>query len=346
MHYYLDKRFNLMNDKKFFAKLTAPVRTLYHREHTAIGKEQLSLLIVCYIPIMILGVVANFFGATEPSADFFNYTHSTCIVAAIVTFCLYYKQKIGIKPCLATFTLIGQTILSIEMVYCSLNATPYYILLIMANMVLLALNTMVAVSAYLKYNTIILGCATIGIYIACSFLSGDILLKSFIPVFVLAFVFVIIVGVMVSSTTTKLEKDNESFKQGEQKLLNLLRLRKDEVVTFFSLSAEKYDHDGTKMLLDRLDTKARKNLLNNVEEYLRIRKTDLEIIEDVFPELTPSEREICRLILQGKKLGDICLILNKSESNINSQRTNMRRKLGLKPSDNLQKKLQERLDSK
>lgn len=54
-------------------------------------------------------------------------------------------------------------------------------------------------------------------------------------------------------------------------------------------------------------------------------------------------RKICQLILRDKKLGEICSILNKSESNINTQRGNIRKKLGLQPTDNLQKALEKRV---
>lgn len=35
---------------------------------------------------------------------------------------------------------------------------------------------------------------------------------------------------------------------------------------------------------------------------------------------------MCCLVLRGKKLGEICTTPNKTESNINSQRANVRRK--------------------
>lgn len=333
-----------MDVKGLTKRLPHSVRILFQREHTAIGRERLALLLSCYIPIMIIGVAANFIGITEPSAPFFNYTHTLCLAAAVVIFCLFYKHKIDIAVCLAAFTIIGQSILSIEMTYCALHPSSYYIFLIIANTVLLALNTMVSVAAYMKKNTIFLGFATIVIYIACAMIADDALLKSFIVVFTIAFCFVCIAGTLVATTTGKLEKDNENFRKGEVELLHILRLRRNEVRTFLSLSAKKYNHDGTKVLLESLDTRSRRNLLSNVENYLKTRDTDLDIITKAFPEFTPSEREICRLVLQGKRLGEICQTLDKNESNINSQRANMRRKLNLMPTDNLQKKLHERLD--
>lgn len=333
-----------MSAKRLFAKLASPIKNLFKREHSTIDRERLALLLACYVPIMAIGVLVNFLGLTEPSADFFKYTHTACIAFAILYFCLYCLRKISIKVCLGTFNLLGQTIISIEMIYCAMFPSNYYILLIMANMVLLALNTMVAVSAYMRYNTIILGVATILVYVACAFITGDKLLKSFIAVFTMTFFFVMLVGVLVSTTAIRLEKDNEKYKRDEEEILSSLRMKKGDIRTMIKLASAKYDHDGTKMLMDRFDTKTRMNLLNNVEEYVTTRKTDLDKIAVLFPELTPSEREICRLILQGKRQNEICMILKKSESNVNSQRANMRRKLNLNPGDNLQQKLQERLD--
>ena len=89
-----------------------------------------------------------------------------------------------------------------------------------------------------------------------------------------------------------------------------------------------------------------RNVIANVSEYLSIRETGMLEMETLFPELSVSEREVCRLILQGKQQSDICSILDKKESNISSTRTHIRRKLGMQPSDNLRKVLQERIGKK
>ena len=321
-----------------------PFRKWLRNEHSVLDRQRLALLLSCYIPFMLLGVAANFLGVTEPSAPFFGYTHTLLVLTAAVFLLLYRRRKIGITVCFAAFIIIGQTILSVEMVYCAFQGTPYYDMLIMANMVLLSQNTLVAMAGLMRRIPVLLGIATLFIYILCSWITGDALLNSFIVVFILVFLFTSVIGVWVANSMGQLEHENEEYKKGEKELLHILRLKRDEVKAFVALASEKYDHDGTKVLLERLDTKSKLNLLANVEEYLKTRNTDLEIIGQKFPELTPSEREICRLILQGKKLYDICRILGKNESNINSQRANMRKKLGLKPADNLQKALQQRLD--
>ena len=333
-----------MNTKNLYIKVTRPFRKLYHREHTTLGRQRLTLLLFCYLPVLLMGIIANFLGITQPSASFFNYTHSLFLIAAAVFFWLYWKKKINVGICLAAYTIIGQSLISVEMIYCSLHATPYYIMLIMANVVLLTMNITVSIVASMKKNTMILGGITLGVYIACSFIANDATMKSFIIIFIIAFTFLSLVGVWMAKSVIKIEAENEKMKKEEMEVLHILRLKRNEVKAFMSLASEKNSYDGTKVLLDRLDRRSRLNLLGNVEEYMKTRDTDLDIIARVFPEFTPSEREICRLILQGKKLTDICMILNKNDSNINSQRANMRKKLGLKPSENLQRVLQQRLD--
>ncbi len=333
-----------MGKHSIFHSFPQPLRWLFHREHTLIGRQRLALLFCCYLPVTILGIIAIFIEVTGPASSFFNYTHGAFLVAATITLYLFLSQRINIARCLSAFTLIGQATLSVEMVYLALNPTQYNLMVIVANTVLLALNTMVSMAALLERNTLILGVAAIATYIACTIISGDETLQNFLVLFIISFTIVGTVGLFVARSTHNMEEENRQLKKGEAELLTILRMRKDEIKVYISLGTKKYNNDGTKVLLDSLDKKARYNLLTNVEEYIRNRDTDLSIIEKVFPELTPSEREICRLVLQGKKLGEICTILNKTESNINSQRANVRRKLGLQSSDNLRRKLQERLD--
>ena len=63
----------------------------------------------------------------------------------------------------------------------------------------------------------------------------------------------------------------------------------------------------------------------------------------IFPELSPSELSICRLIVQDKTVSQICEILHRSSGNITSQRSSIRSKLNLDKNDNLKEILLERM---
>ena len=96
-------------------------------------------------------------------------------------------------------------------------------------------------------------------------------------------------------------------------------------------------------MLDLLGEASQKNVIDNVMQYLQTRELSKQNIERVFPELSASEQEICYLILQNRKLSEICALLNKSESNITTQRANIRKKLGMGSADNLKKVLEKRI---
>lgn len=321
------------------------MRKILYRNQTFVGRQRLVLLLLCYVPVTLLGILAIFAGISGPQASFFNYTHSAFLIGAAVLLTLLFTHKADVSVCLTAFTLLGEAIVSTEMIYSAFHPTDYYLMLIVGDTVLLAMNTMVSVAASLKWNTVVLGAATIATYVACMVITGNTALQSFLIVFVISFTLVSLVGLWVSMSTYHLDKENRRLKKGEAELLNLLRLKRNEVQAFIALASKESSNDGTRILLDRLDKKSRHTLLSNVEEFLKTRDTDMKIIDEAFPELTQSEREICRLVLQGKKLGDICMILNKNESNINSQRANVRRKLGMKTGENLQEKLRERMGS-
>lgn len=330
--------------KKLVVRFLLSLRKMFYKNQTFVGRQRLVLLLLCYVPVTLLGILAIFIGVSGPQDSFFNYTHSAFLIGAAILLTLLFTHKVDVSVCLSAFSLLGETIVSVEMIFSALHPTEYYLMLIVGDTVLLAMNTMVSVAASLKWNTMILGAMTIATYVACMIITGNTALQSFLIVFVISFSLVSLVGLWVSMSTFHLDKENRRLKKGEAELLSLLRLKRNEVHAFVELASKESSTDGTRILLDRLNKKSRHLLLSNVEEFLRSRDTDMKIIEKAFPELTPSEREICRLVLQGKKLGDICMILGKNESNINSQRANMRRKLGMKPGENLHEKLQQRLN--
>ena len=126
----------------------------------------------------------------------------------------------------------------------------------------------------------------------------------------------------------------------------MMDMTKEQVRAYVELARKKYDFNRVESLLNMLGEDLQRNVIANVSEYLSIRETGMLEMETLFPELSVSERKVCRLILQGKQQSDICSILDKKESNISSTRTHIRRKLGMQPSDNLHKVLQERIGKK
>ena len=137
---------------------------------------------------------------------------------------------------------------------------------------------------------------------------------------------------------------NTSLKHDEEEILGFLNLKKEQVMAYIRLSKMEHEAAETKNLLELLSDEVRNNVISNVKEAMLAMEMERNSLTEIFPELSPSEIEIYRLVIMGKSLNEVCSILRKSESNITCQRSNIRKKLGLQSSDNLKKVLQERFN--
>ena len=137
---------------------------------------------------------------------------------------------------------------------------------------------------------------------------------------------------------------NTGLKHDEEEILGFLNIKKEQVMAYIRLSKMEHEAAETKNLLELLSDEVRNNVISNVKEAMLAMEMERNSLTEIFPELSPSEIEIYRLVIMGKSLNEVSSILRKSESNITCQRSNIRKKLGLQSSDNLKKVLQERFN--
>lgn len=92
---------------------------------------------------------------------------------------------------------------------------------------------------------------------------------------------------------------------------------------------------------NRLDERTEANLIRAVEQRVAQRKMQHADISAVLPTLTPTEQEVCRLIIGGKTIIEIASILHKNANNVSSVRIHIRKKLGLATGKDLREALLE-----
>lgn len=122
----------------------------------------------------------------------------------------------------------------------------------------------------------------------------------------------------------------KQLREEERKALHMLADLKDE------------EKDVAVNLLSRLSPEQQQNILDRAAEQLKTSELSKRAWDLVCAELTNSERVICQMVLEGKMLKEICIELNKSESNITSQRSHIRKKLNLDRKDDLRRELEKR----
>lgn len=122
----------------------------------------------------------------------------------------------------------------------------------------------------------------------------------------------------------------KQMREEERKALHMLADLKDE------------EKDIAVNLLSRLSPEQQQNILDRAAEQLKTSELSKKAWDLVCADLTNSERVICQMVLEGKMLKEICIELNKSESNITSQRSHIRKKLNMDRKDDLRRELEKR----
>ena len=122
----------------------------------------------------------------------------------------------------------------------------------------------------------------------------------------------------------------KQLREEERKALHMLADLKDE------------EKDMAVNLLSRLSPEQQQNILDRAADQLKTSELSKRAWDLVCAELTNSARVICQMVLEGKMLKEICIELNKSESNITSQRSHIRKKLKMDRKDDLRRELEKR----
>lgn len=180
-------------------------------------------------------------------------------------------------------------------------------------------------------------------HLTCFLITDHEYLRSSYWLFFLVFLMVGIMGMKLISNVGVLRYENRELRRNENSLLSLFKMEKSQLMAYVSLVQEQHRQGTVEDLLELMGEEGRRKLYESVAAYIRQEQASKDTLAQVFPELTASEKEICRLVLQGDKLKDICEKLNKSKGNITSQRVHIRSKLGLGPKDNLAEALRRRM---
>lgn len=129
--------------------------------------------------------------------------------------------------------------------------------------------------------------------------------------------------------TKELRQPNQ-LREEEKKALHLLADLKEN------------EKDMAVNLMNRLRPEQQQNILKRAAEQLKSSEQNKKAWDLVCIDLTNSERQICQMVMEGKSLKEICIELNKSESNITSQRSHIRKKLNMDRKDDLKRELEKR----
>lgn len=301
-------------------------------------------LAVWYVPILVLGALSDLLELSGSFDIFYKFTNSILLLLTLLWSTCYIVKKMSILRTVSLLSSTTQVLISIDTVYCAFTpAVPHTQMVILVNILILTANTMFSVATYQGITILTNVVISIVTFFVCMLFTNGHDFQQYAVMVLLVFAYIGILGLHIARISEQLQDENETIKQEEEELMHVLRLNKEQLKLYIELAKKEQSEDETLLILNKFSEKTQKYVVDNVMKYVKAQATTSKQIEESFPELSSSERDIVQLILRGYKLGSICTMLNKSESNINTQRANIRRKLRLQSADNLNDALQKRM---
>ena len=317
--------------------------SLLKRESNYLDRQR-QWLLVCFAVMLYLGILSNILGLSGAFDPFFTASNIVFLVVVVSSFAAYLLGKIGVVKWITFLAVATQVFIGMDILYSAFVPTlKDNTMVILINMLILAGNMFFSLAAYQARLTRWLVGIALGVYLVCVIVTGNESLRNYFFMMLLILLFISVLSLGIARNGEYLVNANKILQREEEELLQVLRINKKQIKAYVALAKERHDVKQTEHLLDLLGEASQKNVIDNVLQYIQTRELSKQNLERVFPELSSSEREICYLILQNKKLSEIGILLNKTESNITTQRGNIRKKLGMNPSDNLQKVLEKRI---
>lgn len=253
------------------------------------------------------------------------------LVALLIIQYLTWGRRITFEKGIASLFLLVDAKLVVDSFLCAIVGRADDDISIFGNMFIMFILSISALSMVLHKTAyaIALGIVpvlTYYIYIQTAHQSLVSMKAIFVGFMMIAYVTIY----NMSRVTTGLRQPRDISPE-EKKALDMLAHLKD------------MDYDKAGSLLARLGPELRDRVINHATERLRKEEIDTLAWDMICSDLTNSEREICKLIVKGLTLKQICMKLDKTESNITSQRSHIRKKLNLERNDDLKRALERRI---
>lgn len=272
-----------------------------------------------------------------PHRTLFTVVHSlqaTLIVALLV---LYRLGALKVRAALLLLLLSTQVSLSLDMWHIAVSgANGIYAVEVMNIFLQLSILIPLSVTVFWCPLPYILTAWTLALYAACVWITQDSHLKMLLPIMSLSTAVLMLMGGKLVQVVNTLRVKEQDTATKHKKVLEFLNMDEQELLQFIRLSrrGDLSERQKTR-LLGLLDATTRAQLLEAAAEVVEKKRQNLAALEARELGLSPYEREISLMILQGKNIAEIAAKLKKKASAITSARTVIRSKLGLATGDNL-----------
>lgn len=314
---------------------------LDRRSHNWQQRMCLITFLMLSLSVVILGVPMHIIGMIG-RCDTILYTISAMSWAAtLVILVMYLTQRMRLTVAISSFGILTQLAESARIVYVAMERPDGFEETIVFNQVISLALIIYMVMAAVRHMPTILAIMSIATITSAYLYTDGEINRQIVVIFVIVEIFTCILGEMIRRGIRSMQRENADYHSTLNRVLSTFHMTKTELLAYIQLGrGEQSDKDITDFF-NRLDERTEANLIRAVEQRVAQRKMQHADISAVLPTLTPTEQEVCRLIIGGKTIIEIASILHKNANNVSSVRIHIRKKLGLATGKDLREALLE-----
>ena len=281
------------------------------------------------LSVLVLGVPMHIVGLIG-RCDVALYTLSTLLwVSTGVVLVLYLMQRMSLRVAISTFGIVTQLVESARVVYVAMGRPAGFEETIVFNQIISLALIIYLVMAAVRHIPSVVALMNIATIVAAYLYTDEAISRQIVVIFIIVEIFTCVLGDMIRRGIRNLQRENDDYHTTQNRLLSIFHMTKTELLAYLQLGRGGKSDRDINDFFDHIGERTEANLIRAVEQRVALRKMKHADISATFPNFTPTEREVSRLIIGGKTIVEIAGILNKNTNNISSVRIHIRKKLGL-----------------
>lgn len=293
------------------------------------------------LSVVILGVPMHFIGMIG-RCDTILYTISAMSWAATLTILIMYlTQRMRLTVAISSFGILTQLAESARIVYVAMERPDGFEETIVFNLVISLALIIYMVMAAVRHMPTILALMSIATITSAYLYTDGEINRQIVVIFIIVEIFTCILGEMIRRGIRSMQRENADYHSTLNRVLSTFHMTKTELLAYIQLGRGGQSEKDINDFFDHLDERTEANLIRAVEQRVAQRKMQHADISAILPTITPTEQEVCRLIIGGKTIIEIASILHKNANNVSSVRIHIRKKLGLAAGKDLREALLE-----
>ena len=315
------------------------------RAHNALGRQRI-IVYMLHVVLIVGSALIQFLNMGGSQHYLLLSLSGIHLFACLLALTLYLLRLMTIPQAMTFVTLVSQgCIATRSYVLVTLNFDSHFLQLIYGYQVATILALFFLIMAFVRYTPFIIAGISLTIYALTAASLPEASLWRLFSFFVFVEFFICVLGELLRRNVMAITAENALMRHRETALMQAVHINKTDVEAYLRMSNFRDpSEDDVERLFGMLTAKARRNIINIVQLYIKKHRKDCCGLATRFPMLTKTEVEVCKLIMQGKKRSEICTLLGKSEKNIDVVRTHIRRKLDVPSDVNLAQFLEEMED--